>query len=55
MTDRSLANRLGGYRSLGAIYWHRKIAQWYFKELCRCLKNGIFIPENPTKVSRMRL
>lgn len=30
----------------------RRIAKWYFKELCRSLKNGIYIKENPTKRSR---
>lgn len=32
----------------------RKIAWWYFKELCSSLKNGIFIQENPMKRSRRR-
>jgi hypothetical protein len=31
-----------------------RIAKWYFKELCKSLKNGIFIQEKPTERSRRR-
>jgi hypothetical protein len=30
----------------------RRIARWYFKELCRSLKDGILIEENQPKSSR---
>jgi hypothetical protein len=28
-----------------------KIAKWYFRELCRSLKDGVFIQEKPKKCS----